>query len=206
MPRSANAASSLPITSGTVIRLIAAGSRTRCPAQRLEGWPNSRATASGYLSTTRCWLKYGPVRCRFDVAYSPTTGVPTAVAMWAGPGVGAQHDARARENREQLFQARPADQVLRLRLCRGRDVAAVGLLDRGRSARQQHLRAVAPRRVIRDLGVPVRAPVAVVAEALARARADHECRLAAANQRRDRGEVSAPTGNVPARLSVAARR
>ena len=77
------------MTSATVIKLIASGSRTRWP-QRSDstGRPNSRATASGYLSTTRCWLKYGPVRRRFDVAYRPTTGVPTAVAMCAGPESG----------------------------------------------------------------------------------------------------------------------
>ena len=73
----------IPIfAAGTVIKLIASGSRTRWPQRSVStGRPNSRWTASGYLSTTRCWLKYGPVRRRFDVAYRPTTGVRTDVAM-----------------------------------------------------------------------------------------------------------------------------
>src|SRR5262249_5462171 len=52
--RSRTALSSLRVTYGTVIRLIASGSRTRWPQRSsLTGRWNSRSTASGYLSTTR---------------------------------------------------------------------------------------------------------------------------------------------------------
>ena len=129
MPRSANAASSLAMTSATVIRLIAAGSRTRWPHLSVSiGRPNSRATASGYLSTTRCWLKYcpgaKPVRGRVEPDDRGTDGRRHV----GRAGVGTEHDTRARQNREQLLQRRLADQVPGLKAGRRRDVAAIGLL------------------------------------------------------------------------------
>src|SRR6185436_10020994 len=97
-------------------------------------------------------------------------------------------------------QRRLADQVVDLKTRRGRDLAAVGLLDLGVAARYEHVGAVTLRSVVGDLRVPVRAPVAVVAKSLARARADHERARGLLEHRRNRRDVGRADWDVPARI------
>ena len=67
--------------------------------------PSRRRAARSYLSTHHWRLRYGPERVGLVAAYSPTTGVPTAVAMCAGPESGVTI-AMARSSVARKFEQR----------------------------------------------------------------------------------------------------
>ena len=139
--------------------------------------------------------RYGPVRPGLEVAYRPSTGVCTALAMCAGPESGQMTRSGRSEHGEQLFQPGLADQVGGL--AAGRQRPAVFGLDGARTTGNNDA-AAAPVEMLDDSGESFDRPVAVIAGALAAAGADYDQRRACLAQRRGERPCVVVERNIPA--------
>ena len=114
-----------------------------------------------YLSTHHWRLRYGPLRAGLVAAYKPTTGVPTAVAMCAGPESGVtSSDGRASSVARNSQQRVLADGVLAGLLHAAHDCFAHAPLDLAAAAAQHDAQAERRDRVVGDLRVVLGPPVA----------------------------------------------
>src|SRR5512138_3821568 len=80
LARASNTLCSFLMTSSGVIRSITPGrSILVVHGRSTADLPSRRRAARSYLSTHHWRLRYGPERAGLVAAYSPTTGMPTAV-------------------------------------------------------------------------------------------------------------------------------